>query len=435
MHDEKLKDVVNQLGTNFNVGMFMENMDTLKTIDAYREALDGAINGRHSFQLLRALTHNLITDFKRYKVKTTEYGSIDTASEKLRRTNFTLQDAFTALCEVTLDQDECNRVEKQDEMLWHFISLVASSMRLNEDLHDYLTHADDLLHGIERDLEELSSVEERAGYLRANMCDFIDFLLPTPVSDVGDFADGGSYSCGAFLSKVKDTLEVMGEECKKLYEDNFSHLISAITYYKDECSVLLKKAEDFAYDNESFTDEEMVEFMNDVSQVTFDYIRSYSLNNSDDLIIDCNTSEGTSLGEDIANLFNDKILNPIYMNIRYAFIKTNNGNPEVNAFDEEDIMSIVMSLITAKLNLHDKMTLAMDGDMSVSYDGSSIDEDLHGTVNNIYHEKESEDEINPDREVPMADILSNVDMSEGWVYSVFNLYKNITENIRYKYID
>ena len=115
-------------------------------------------------------------------------------------------------------------------MLWHFISLVASSMKLNEDLHDYLSHADSMINDIKFDLDELQTTAEKADYLRNNMCDFVNFLMPTPVSDVGDFADCGSYSCNAFLSKVKDTLEVMGDECKKLYDGSFSHLISAITY-------------------------------------------------------------------------------------------------------------------------------------------------------------------------------------------------------------
>ena len=88
---EEIKELVDVLGTNFNVGVFFEHKDTLKSVDAYREAIDGVVHGNHSSSLLRALTHNLITDFKRCKVKTDEYGSIENASDKVRTSNFTLE--------------------------------------------------------------------------------------------------------------------------------------------------------------------------------------------------------------------------------------------------------------------------------------------------------------------------------------------------------
>ena len=144
MISEELREVVELLGTNFNIGCYVENQDALKTLDAYNEALYGVVNKNHSTKLLRALTHNLITDFKRFKVDTTKYGSTEEVVDKVRKSEFTLVEAFTDLCEISLSQDECKEVELADNVIGHFIGLLTTSLKLSEDLYGYLAYADDI---------------------------------------------------------------------------------------------------------------------------------------------------------------------------------------------------------------------------------------------------------------------------------------------------
>ena len=425
---EEIKELVDVLGTNFNVGVFFEHKDTLKSVDAYREAIDGVVHGKHSSSLLRALTHNLITDFKRCKVKTDEYGSIESASDKVRTSNFTLVDAFTALCEASLPKDKCELVEKADAIITGYVQLLATSLNLHDALYSMLAYASDITESFNDDIVKLQTTEEKAKYIRETLSDVIHQMIPTPVSDTGDFADNGAYMCGVYLSDAEDTLNVLhSEEYKAIYWDNFTILNDAITFYKGDCDELLTRAEEYAYENEQFTDEQIVEFADEIIETSRAYVSKYVV--TDDTFILGDEEEHQTMadmiGEEVGAYYKSEVVNPIMESVKEYMIFTTNDC--VNEFDLDEARAIIMSVISAKLNLHDKMTMALDGNMCVSYDGSAIDEDMHETVSNIYHEKEGE---GVSRDVPMADILlDDTHMAEGWVDSVFSIYKAITAHI------
>lgn len=427
---EEIKELVDLLGKNFNIGVFFEHKDTLKSMEAYGEALNGVINNNHGFSLLKSLTHNLITDFKRCKIKTDEYGSIERSSDAVRRSDFTLVDAFTALCEVSLPKDQYESVEKADVVIHGYIHLLATSLHLHESLGSMLSYADGLIDDFEIGLSELETTEAKAKYVKETLGDVMYQLLPTPVSDVGDFADEGSHMCKVFLQDVEDTLAVLhGEEYSKFYRSEFGSLLDAVEYFVSDIDKLLARINVFIYDDESVSDEDVLDIAEDVIGCCREYIGKAFANRGNELITnDEMISESQSLVENIGielgHYFTNEVLNPIMIGIETGM---KGNNPAVNAFDFDEMKAITMSMISAKLNLHDKMTMAMDGSMCVSYDGSMVDEDMNETINNIYHERESED---ASREVPIADILlDSTNMAEGWIESVFSIYKAMTAQI------
>ena len=438
MMSEELREVVEILGTNFNIGVYVENQEDLKTLDVYKEALYGVVNKNHSTNLLRALTHNLITDFKRFKVDTTKYGSADDVINKVRTSEFTLVDAFTALCEVSLTQDECKEVELADDVIGHFTRVLTTSLKLSEDLYSYLAYADDIRQTFESELEELKTVEEKAAHARACLTDILHQLVPTPVSDVGDFADNGEYMCGVYLNDVDDVLSLLPDaDMKNAYWNHFKALYKCVEFYKDECDEVMGRMEDFAYDDGQFNDEEVMKAVEEILELSRAYVDKYREYDSHDCYELINPEFEPvglveSIGKWIGSFYKELVITPILNGVKKG-MQIHYPNAVVNRFDEEEVNSLVLTLITAKLNLHDKMVLMSDGDMVVSYDGSEIDEDVHATISNIYHENESEAEANnieANRKASMADILLDTrDVSEGWVNAVFGIYSELTKHI------
>ena len=438
MMNEDIKEVVELLGTNFTISVYIENQDALKTLDVYREALDGVINKNHSTKLLRALTHNLITDFKRFKVDTTKYGSTDSVIGEMRKSAFTLPDAFTALCEVSLPEDECKSVEKAEEIIGHFIHTLTTSLRLSEELYSSLAYADDMRNHWQDELLKIPNDADKAQYVRDYLSDSLYQLLPTPVSDVGDFADNGKYMCGVYLDNVNDILSLLPDgDMKSIYWEHFKAVNKAVEFYKNECDEVLGRMEDFAYDNEQFTNEEVLEAIEEILELSKSYGETYMEHTTDDSDIFISPEEpipttAASIGKALSKFYKELIIEPILNGVQEG-MKVHYSDNVINMFDYEDVSAVIMTLITAKLNLHDKMALMCDGDMTVSYDGSEMDEDIHATVSNIYHENEADADSKGEqaiRQVPVADILLDTrDVSEGWVNAAFGIYTELTKNI------
>ena len=424
MNRDEMKELINLLGTNYSLTIFFQHKDELKTLEAYKMALDGVMRCNHSFELIRALTFNLITDFKRNKVKVDSYADMDNKANALRSSGFNLIDALDAWAELLLPKEHVDAFEKKDTVLYHLIHAILTCETVNDIMADELAFADESLDNY---VEEIGAIDRKAiNKIGEGILDVVHILIPNAVSDTGDYGDAGQYMGDTFLSNVKDTLAMEGvpEDIKVWVETTYADTIDAVDYFVKNGAPLIQRVEELAYSFESLplegelTEEEqntynlVEDLYGDLKEVSKTYVRTFYGTGENDVILDDTveaTERLTEAGQLIAAHISKGIINPLSESIHLVF---------PNVFDEDAVQSTLMSLIMAKLHLYDKMTHAVDGSMCVSYDGSLIDEEISQAV------KSASD---GDETIPVADVLSSPELAEGWVSNVFKLYDVINE--------
>ena len=159
MNRDEMKELVNLLGTTYSLTIFFQHKEELKTLEAYKMALDGVMRGNHSFELIRALTFNLITDFKRNKVKVDSYADMDNKANALRSSGFSLIDALDAWTELLLPKEHVDAFEKKDTVLYHLIHTILTCETVSDIMTDELAFADESLDNY---IEEIGAIDRKA---------------------------------------------------------------------------------------------------------------------------------------------------------------------------------------------------------------------------------------------------------------------------------
>ena len=424
MNRDEMKELVNLLGTTYSLTIFFQHKEELKTLEAYKMALDGVMRGNHSFELIRALTFNLITDFKRNKVKVDSYADMDNKANALRSSGFSLIDALDAWTELLLPKEHVDAFEKKDTVLYHLIHTILTCETVSDIMTDELVFADESLDNY---IEEIGAIDRKAiNKIGEGILDVIHILIPNAVSDTGDYGDAGQYMGDTFLHNTRDAMAIDGvpEDIKRWIYATYTDTLNAVDYFVKNGAPLIQRVEELACSFESLplegelTEEEqdtydlVEDLYSDLKEVSKTYARTFYGTSEGDMILDDSIEaieRLTEAGQLIAAHVSKGIISPLSDSIHLVF---------PNAFDEAAVQSTLMSLIMAKLHLYDKLTHAVDGSMCVSYDGSLIDEEISQAV------KSASD---GDETIPVADVLSSPELAEGWVSNVFKLYDVINE--------
>ena len=435
MDRNEMQELINLLGTNYSVTIFFQHKDELKTLEAYKMALDGAIRGNHSFELIRALTYNMITDYKRSKVNVESWGCVDRNATELRSSGFSLVDVLDSWGEVLLPKDDVDKIEVVDNALYHAIDTILMCETVHNTLEDSISFATETL---ENYMDEIGALApEAVNNIGEGILDIIYVLLPNGVSDTGDYGDCGQYMCGTFIDSLDAIakMESIPVNVREWIMETYEDTLNAVKYFASDCAPVIERVEELAYDFESIpvgdgelseadevTYELVADLYDDIKEAVVGYARAFYGTSDSDMIVQSESEHIDRLNEAgalLAASIYDFIIRPIETAIRVLY---------PNAIGESALKSAFDSVISAKIQLHDRMTHAVDGNMCVSYDGSSIDDELQVATQSVAEEEDS-------THVPIADLLHATDISDGWVQYTFRLYDYINDTLQSQYMN
>ena len=434
MDKNEMQELINLLGTNYSVTIFFQHKDELKTLEAYKMALDGVIRGNHSFELIRALTYNMITDYKRSKVNVESWGCVDRNANELRSSGFSLVDVLDSWGEVLLSKDDVDKIEKVDNALYHAIDTILMCETVRNTLEDSIGFPTETL---ERYMDEIGAMApEAVNEIGEGILDIIHILLPNGVSDTGDYGDCGQYMCGTFIDSVEAIIkmEQVPVSIREWISETYEDTVNAVKYFASNCAPIIERVWKLAYDfnyipvNDNLSEaneatyELVADLYDDIKETVVGYARAFYGTSDSDMIVQSESEHVDRLSEAgglLATSIYDFIIRPIETAIRVLY---------PNAFDESALRSTFDSVISANIQLHDRMIHAVDGNMCVSYDGSDIDDELQVATQAVAEEDDS-------THVPIADLLHAKDISDGWVQYTFRLYDYINDALQSQYLN
>ena len=236
MDRNEMQELINLLGTNYSVTIFFQHKEELKTLEAYKMALEGAVRGNHSFELIRALTYNMITDYKRSKVNAESRGCVGENAAKLRRSGFSLVDVLDSWGEVLLSRDDVDKMEKVDNALYHAIDTILMCETVRNTLEDSIGFATGTLESY---MDEIGAMApEAVNEIGEGILDIIPILLPNGVSDTGDYGDCGQYMCGTFIDSLDAIvkMESIPVNVREWIMETYEDTLNAVKYFASDCA-------------------------------------------------------------------------------------------------------------------------------------------------------------------------------------------------------